>query len=87
LFLGCGLQQSTKTTFLGCLRSLRGLSQLPKRDLHRSNHNFPIKTNKKSAVFKHQGGKLAGGHAVKLVGWGEEGGVPYWFVSLRFSKK
>ena len=22
-----------------------------------------------------------GGHAVKIVGWGDEGGVPYWLVA------
>jgi len=32
-------------------------------------------------IYIHQGGKLGGGHAVKLIGWGEEGGVPYWTVA------
>jgi len=32
-------------------------------------------------IYFHQGGKLGGGHAVKLIGWGEEGGIPYWIVA------
>lgn len=32
-------------------------------------------------IYFHQGGKLGGGHAVKLIGWGEEGGIPYWTVA------
>lgn len=35
----------------------------------------------KSGVYTHKSGGLAGGHAVKLVGWGEENGVPYWIVA------
>ena len=26
-----------------------------------------------------------GGHAVKIVGWGDEGGVPYWLVANSWS--
>jgi len=26
-------------------------------------------------------GDALGGHAVKLMGWGVEGGVPYWLVA------
>jgi len=37
--------------------------------------------NYKSGIYIHQAGKMAGGHAVKLIGWGEEGGVPYWIVA------
>jgi len=32
-------------------------------------------------IYIHQGGKLGGGHAVRLIGWGEEGGVPFWLVA------
>jgi len=35
----------------------------------------------KSGVYIHQGGKLDGGHAVKLVGWGVENKVPYWIIA------
>jgi len=32
-------------------------------------------------VYQHKGGKLGGGHAVKMLGWGEEDGTPYWIVA------
>jgi cathepsin B len=32
-------------------------------------------------IYVHQGGKLDGGHAVKLVGWGKENNVPYWIIA------
>jgi len=35
----------------------------------------------KSGVYVHKSGGLAGGHAVKLIGWGEESGVPYWLLA------
>jgi len=34
-----------------------------------------------SGVYKHTTGKYLGGHAVRCVGWGEEGGVPYWLIA------
>lgn len=37
--------------------------------------------NYDGGIYFHQGGKLGGGHAVKLIGWGEEGGIPYWIVA------
>jgi cathepsin B len=36
--------------------------------------------NYKSGVYQHKSGFLEGGHAVVLLGWGVEGGVPYWLV-------
>ncbi|XP_075215313.1 cathepsin B-like [Lycorma delicatula] len=34
----------------------------------------------KSGICQHITGNKLGGHAVKLIGWGEENGVPYWLV-------
>jgi len=35
----------------------------------------------KSGVYHHVAGGYLGGHAVKLMGWGEENGTPYWLVA------
>ncbi|VDO91123.1 unnamed protein product [Heligmosomoides polygyrus] len=35
----------------------------------------------KSGIYKHTAGSERGGHAVKIIGWGEENGVPYWIVA------
>jgi cathepsin B len=32
-------------------------------------------------VYQHKGGKLGGGHAVKMLGWGVEDDTPYWIVA------
>ncbi|KAH7727849.1 Protein CPR-6 a [Aphelenchoides avenae] len=37
--------------------------------------------NYAGGVYIHTGGHLGGGHAVKLVGWGEENGIPFWTVA------
>eukprot|EP00817_Percolomonadidae_sp_ATCC50343_P000771 CAMPEP_0117421938 /NCGR_PEP_ID=MMETSP0758-20121206/2888_1 /TAXON_ID=63605 /ORGANISM="Percolomonas cosmopolitus, Strain AE-1 (ATCC 50343)" /LENGTH=310 /DNA_ID=CAMNT_0005204279 /DNA_START=10 /DNA_END=942 /DNA_ORIENTATION=+ len=38
--------------------------------------------NYKSGVYTHQSGGLAGGHAVKVDGWGvDNNGTPYWIVA------
>jgi len=34
----------------------------------------------KSGVYHHVAGDPLGGHAVEMVGWGVEGGVPYWLI-------
>ncbi|VDN23873.1 unnamed protein product, partial [Gongylonema pulchrum] len=31
--------------------------------------------------FQHTAGILGGGHAVKILGWGVDQGVPYWLVA------
>jgi len=33
-----------------------------------------------SGIYQHKTGKSLGGHAVKLIGWGEENGTPYWTI-------
>lgn len=35
----------------------------------------------KSGVYYHTSGSSLGGHAVKIVGWGVDAGVPYWHVA------
>jgi len=35
----------------------------------------------KSGVYKHSTGQMLGGHAVKVLGWGSEGGQDYWLVA------
>ncbi|XP_022186008.2 cathepsin B-like cysteine proteinase 4 [Nilaparvata lugens] len=34
----------------------------------------------KSGVYRHLFGKLRGGHAIKIIGWGVERGTPYWLI-------
>lgn len=34
-----------------------------------------------SGIYFHAWGGYQGGHAVRIVGWGEENGVPYWLVA------
>ena len=34
-----------------------------------------------SGVYRHVSGAFAGGHAIKIIGWGVEGGVPYWLCA------
>jgi len=34
-----------------------------------------------SGVYYHTSGGLVGGHAVKILGWGTESGMPYWLVA------
>ncbi|XP_068608621.1 cathepsin B [Brachionichthys hirsutus] len=35
----------------------------------------------KSGVYQHLSGSALGGHAIKILGWGEENGVPYWLCA------
>jgi len=34
-----------------------------------------------TGVYHHVSGSLAGGHAVKVIGWGTENNTPYWLVA------
>merc|ERR1712018_645174 len=38
--------------------------------------------NYKSGVYEHVSGHQLGGHAVRMLGWGEENGTPYWLVAI-----
>jgi len=40
--------------------------------------DFP---NYKSGVYQHVSGTALGGHAIRILGWGVEEGVPYWLVA------
>jgi hypothetical protein len=35
----------------------------------------------KSGIYTHKTGAALGGHAVRIVGWGEEQGGKYWLVA------
>ena len=37
--------------------------------------------NYAGGIYHHVSGGMAGGHAVKFVGWGEENGQKYWKVA------
>ena len=35
----------------------------------------------KDGVYQHVHGKALGGHAIRMLGWGEEKGTPYWLIA------
>jgi len=35
----------------------------------------------KSGVYQYTSGSFLGGHCVKVIGWGVEGGLPYWLIN------
>ncbi|XP_029903112.1 cathepsin Bb [Myripristis murdjan] len=35
----------------------------------------------KTGVYQHVTGEMLGGHAIKILGWGEEDGTPYWLAA------
>ncbi|ULT88063.1 hypothetical protein L3Y34_007334 [Caenorhabditis briggsae] len=35
----------------------------------------------KSGVYRHTAGRLLGGHAIKIIGWGTQNGIPYWLIA------
>merc|ERR1719238_618493 len=34
----------------------------------------------KSGVYQHKTGQMLGGHAIKVIGYGTEDGMPYWLI-------
>lgn len=34
-----------------------------------------------TGVYQHKSGEIIGGHAMRVIGWGEEGGNPYWLIA------
>ncbi|KHJ88690.1 papain family cysteine protease [Oesophagostomum dentatum] len=39
----------------------------------------------RKGIYWHFGGSEKGRHAVKIIGWGEDGGVPYWLAANSWS--
>merc|ERR1711993_64264 len=42
---------------------------------------YSVFPNYKSGVYQHVAGSALGGHAIRILGWGEENGTPYWLVA------
>ncbi len=43
--------------------------------------------NYKEGIYHHVAGKFLGGHAIKLIGWGEEEGTKYWILANSWSEE
>jgi len=41
----------------------------------------------KGGIYKHVSGSILGGHAVKIVGWGNENGTNYWIAANSWTEK
>jgi cathepsin B len=77
---------SDKYTFSGDMVSADGVKQIQQLIMS----GGPVETaftvysdfeNYASGIYHHVTGEMAGGHAVKIVGWGTENGVEYWKVA------
>jgi len=40
----------------------------------------------KGGIYYHKAGRLMGGHVMRVVGWGVEGGVHYWIIANTFGE-
>jgi len=75
-----------KYSFSGSVQSASGEEQIQRMIMS----GGPVETaftvysdfeNYAGGIYHHVSGSMAGGHAVKMVGWGEENGVKYWKVA------
>jgi len=77
---------SDKYTFEGRVTTYRGVSAIQEAIMN----DGPVETaftvysdfeNYAGGIYKHTGGSMLGGHAVRIVGWGTENGQAYWKVA------
>jgi len=78
--------KTDKVSFQGDIQSASGADAIQKMIME----GGPVETaftvysdfeNYASGIYKHVSGGFAGGHAVKIVGWGAENGEKYWKVA------
>jgi len=78
--------KADKYTFKGSSQSARGPTSIQQMIME----GGPVETaftvysdfeNYAGGVYKHVSGSAAGGHAVKIVGWGVDNGEKYWKVA------
>lgn len=43
--------------------------------------------NYKSGIYQYTDGWMEGGHAVKMIGWGQENGINYWICANSWGEK
>lgn len=49
--------------------------------LNHLNRTRVLMLNVAVGVYQHVTGEMLGGHAIKILGWGEENGTPYWLAA------
>ena len=78
--------EADKISFSGTIQTASGEQQIQKMIME----GGPVETaftvysdfeNYAGGVYHHVSGSMAGGHAVKFVGWGVDNGVKYWKVA------